>query len=72
MKYRDFKAELDRYFDDDEEIYPHAWGGCVSFYKIYHGQNGGLIEIAPGGDRVSITFKVESDLKGLAAREAQP
>lgn len=70
MKYRDFKAELDKYFDDDEEIYPHAWGSCVTFYKIYHGQTGGLVEVEPGGDRERIAFKAESDLKGLAAREA--
>lgn len=71
MKYRDFKAELDKYFGDDEEIYPHAWGSCVTFYKFYHGQKGGLIESSSGCELVSITFKVESDLKGLAAREAQ-
>lgn len=62
MKYRDFKKTLDKYFDDDEEIYPHAWGSCVTFYKIYHGQRGGLIEADPNhGERITITFKDESD-----------
>lgn len=73
MKYRDFKKTLDKYFDDEEEIYPHAWGSCVTFYKLYHGQRGGLIEADPNhGERITITFKDESDLKALAAQEAQP
>ena len=72
MKYRDFKETLDKYFDDDEEIYPHAWGSCVTFYKLYHGQRGGLIEADPNhGERITITFKDESDLKALATQEAQ-
>lgn len=65
MKYRDFKAELDKYFGDDEEIYPHAWGphawgSCVTFYRSYHGQKGGLIESSSGCEMVSMTFKDES------------
>ena len=71
MKYREFKAELDRYFDDEEEIYPHAWGSCVTFYKLYHGQRGGLIEADPNhGERVSIIFKKDSE-KCLGAQESQ-
>lgn len=51
-----------RYFDDDEEIYPHAWGSCVTFYKLYHGQRGGLIEADPNhGERITITFKEENN-----------
>lgn len=67
MKYRDFKATLDKYFDDEEEIYPHAWGphawgSCVTFYKLYHGQRGGLIEADPNhGERITITFKEEQE-----------
>lgn len=64
MKYKDFKKTLDKYFDDDEEIYPHACGSCVTFYKLYHGQRGGLIEADPNhGERITITFKDEADNK---------
>ena len=64
MKYGDFKKTLDKYFKDDYEIYPHAWGSCVTFYKLYHGQRGGLIEADPNhGERITITFKDESDDK---------
>lgn len=62
MKYREFKKTLDKYFDDDEEIYPHAGMSCVTFYKLYHGQRGGLIEADPNhGERITITFKAEPD-----------
>lgn len=62
MKYSEFKKTLDKYFDDDEEIYPHAWGSCVTFYKLYHGQQGGLIEADPNhGERITIMFKTEPD-----------
>lgn len=64
MKYKDFKEILNKYFDDDEEIYPHAWGSCVTFYKLFHGHLGGLIEADPNhGERITITFKDESDDK---------
>lgn len=66
MKYRDFKKTLDKYFDDDEEIYPHAWGSCVTFYKLYHGQRGGLIET--DSDMESIDFIPKDDPKRLTAR----
>ena len=64
MKYRDFKKTLDKYFDDNEEIYPHAGGRCVTFYKLYHGQRGGLIEADPNhSEWITIVFKDESDDK---------
>ena len=64
MKYKDFKKTLDKYFRDNDEIYPHAWGSCFTFYKLYHGQRGGLIEADPNhGERITITFKAESDDK---------
>lgn len=56
MKYKEFKEELDKYFDDDEEIFPHACGSCVMFCKIFHGQTGGLVETEFDGDRVPISF----------------
>lgn len=62
MKYKDFKKTLDKYFKDDEEIYPHAWGSCVTFYKLYHGQSGGLIEAdISHGEMISMVFKEEQD-----------
>lgn len=66
MKYGNFKKTLDKYFDDDEEIYPHAWGSCVSFYKLYHGQPAGLIET--DSDMESIDFIPKDDPKRLTAR----
>lgn len=70
MKYRDFKAELDKYFKDDDEIFPHAGFSCVSFYKIFHGQTFGII-VDNNGETTSIEFCQKSDLKGLAKREAE-
>jgi hypothetical protein len=56
MKYKKLKAELDKHFNDDDEIYPHEGSGCVVFYKIYHGQPGGLIEEEPGGALDCVVF----------------
>ena len=38
MKYKKFKEALDKYFKDDDEIYPHAGCSMVLFCDIYHGQ----------------------------------
>ena len=61
MKYKEFKKELDKYFNDNDEIYPHAGCNCVTFYKIFHGQWGGLIESDPNEDRIPIEFKSRDD-----------
>ncbi len=68
MKYKEFKKTLDMYFQDNDEIYPHAWGSCVTFYKIFHGQRGGLVEKEPGGETECITFHDNSDIDFMTAR----
>lgn len=60
MKYKDFKKTLDKYFNEDDQIYPHAGCNCVVFYKIFHGQKGFLIE-KEAGDCPDVV-DVESDL----------
>lgn len=61
MKYKELKAELDKHFNDDDEIYPHAGSGCVVFYHVYHGQPGGLIEGEPGGALDGVVFYTVKD-----------
>lgn len=56
MRYKELKEKLDQYFSDDDEIYPHAGGGCVVFYHVYHGQPGGLVEETPGGVLDGVAF----------------
>jgi len=49
MKYADFKKALNEYFSPDDEIFPHASGGVVTFYHIYHGQSCVTVEKSENG-----------------------
>lgn len=39
MKYKEFKAALDKQFTDDDEIFPHAGTNTVVFARSWHGQD---------------------------------
>lgn len=39
MKYKEFKAALDKQFADDDEIFPHAGTSAVIFARGWRGQD---------------------------------
>lgn len=48
MTWLELKTLLNKYFKDDEVIYPHAGFCHVAFSRVNHGQEFFMIEVEPG------------------------
>lgn len=61
MKYKDFKAKLDKVFDDDDDIFLQERNASVTFYKVrlykvFNGREVACIEFDPDKHPVEVKF----------------